>query len=111
MNPLTEAEKAALRKVAAQLNSMATIAATIATIAPSSSDDEVTLSMLRPSGGLDDVAEQIRANTPITDEDLATLMEAAQNDIQFNSRLNGVLVNVTAVAGALRSVLLPLLAV
>ena len=109
MNALTEAEKAVLVKVATQLNSMSTIMATIATLAPIAGEDEVTLASLVPSGRLDHVADEIRNNTPISDEDLEQLLEAAKGDIQFNSRLNSILVNVTAVANSLRTTVLPLL--
>jgi len=109
MQPLTATEKAALVKVATQLNSMSTILATLAALAPEGSEEEVTLASLVPSGVLDGVAEEIRNNTPISDEDLAELMDAAKADIKFNSRLNGILVNVTAVANAIRTQVLPLL--
>jgi len=109
MQPLTEAEKAVLIKVATQLNSMSTIMATIATLAPSAGEEEVTLASLRPSGRLDSVAEEIRNNTPISNEDLEALLEAAKTDIKFNSRLNGILVSVTAVAQSLRTTVLPLI--
>lgn len=108
MNPLTEAEKAVLIKVAMQLNSMSTIMATIATLAPSG-EEEVTLASLHPSGRLDSVADEIRNNTPISNEDLEALLEAAKTDIQFNSRLNGVLVNVSSIANAIRTTVLPLI--
>jgi len=109
MNPLTEEEKAVLVKVSTQLRSMGSIMATIAALAPTSENDEVTLSSLVPSGRLDHVADEIRANTPINDDDLAALLEAAQTDIQFNSRLNGVLTNVISIANSIRTTVLPLI--
>lgn len=108
MNSLSTEEKTALVQAVKELRSMAAVVEAIADLTPTD-DGPVGLADLRPSGRLDSVADEIRNNTPISNEDLEVLIAAAQKDIKFNSRLNGFLVNMTAVASSLRTTVLPLL--
>ena len=95
-----------LRALANVIEALATDADTANIVKPNKS---VTLADLVPAGNLSTVAEKIMKNSPITDEQYTELIEVATADIKTNSRINGLLVNITAVAQALRTTVLPLI--
>ena len=65
---------------------------------------------LVPSGALDALADTLKADTVISDEDLAALIERAKVDIDQHSRLDGLVQNVTSALGAISSTVLPMVA-
>jgi len=97
-----------VRESAAALQALATALHGVATAAQAQNLTAVSVSDLRPTGELGNLAARIRANVPITDEDLARLTADVQADIKNNSRLNGLVHNVTSIIGFVRTTILPL---
>lgn len=66
------------------------------------------LSRLVPSGNLNKLKERIAERMPVTDEQYQTIVNAAKADIRTNSRLNGLMKNVSVLAEAITKTVLPL---
>ena len=66
------------------------------------------LENLVPSGALDTLADTLKADVVISEEDMAALIEMAKVDIDQHSRLNGLVQNVTMALGAINSTVLPM---
>jgi len=103
-------DKQTLRQSAVDLQALATILNKLAEITPEGTNGGgvVDISDLEPDTALDGLADRIRANTPITDDEYAALCDAARRDIVSHSRLNGLLENVARIATFVRTGLLPL---
>ena len=79
-----------------------------AAIAAEPGEFVTTLADLVPAGNLDDLAQNIRDNTPISDQDLNTLLAAANQDIRVHSRFAGLVENVTAIVRFFNKTVLPI---
>lgn len=104
---LTPTEKAQLEDINRYINAIGNITTSVVTL--SETKDELDLEDLKPSGRLSTLAQRITQNTPISDQDFATLVEACGVSIEKESRLNGVLLNIAAVANLVRTTVLPLI--
>ena len=94
------------------MNSAATLRALADTLekAAGADIDDVNagLDTLVPTGNLDTMVEEISSDSVISEEELNDLIAMSKHDIAVNSRLNGLLKNITIVIESVRKTVLPI---
>jgi len=106
---LTKKEIASLSSGANTLRALANLLDKAAKDSEKSSGVNAGLDSLTPSGNLDTLADEIRGDTVISPEELDELVSQARHDIDANSRLNGLLQNITVITSVARETLVPII--